>query len=107
MRRPPPRRRPATSAADGGPKDVSAQLKDTAQAEADQRQAAIEAELDGDQATAKALHSLAGLLGTQEPLWKQIMPGTRPGQPRRPGAAKMGRKPAPRSPPRPGRRSRT
>jgi hypothetical protein len=49
-----------------GPKDVSAQLKDTAQAEADQRQAAIEAELDGDQATAKALHSLAGLLGTQK-----------------------------------------
>jgi hypothetical protein len=49
-----------------GPKDVSAQLKDTAQAEADQRQAAIEAELDGDQATAKALHSLADLLGTQK-----------------------------------------
>jgi AAA domain len=49
-----------------GPKDVSAQLKDTAQAEADQRQAAIGAELDGDQATAKALHSLADLLGTQK-----------------------------------------
>jgi AAA domain len=49
-----------------GPKDVSAQLKDTAQAEADQRQVAIEAKLHGDQATAKALHSLAGLLGTQK-----------------------------------------
>jgi AAA domain len=49
-----------------GPKDASAQLKDTAQAEADQRQAAIEAELDGDQATAKALHSLADHLGTQK-----------------------------------------
>src|SRR6516164_5988492 len=49
-----------------GPKDVSAHLKDTAQAEADQRQAAIEAELDGDQPTAKALHSLADLLGTQK-----------------------------------------
>jgi conjugative relaxase-like TrwC/TraI family protein len=49
-----------------GPADVSAQLKDTIQAEADQRQAAIEAELDGDQATAKALHSLADLLGTQK-----------------------------------------
>jgi hypothetical protein len=49
-----------------GPKDVSAPLKDTAQAEADQRQAAIEAELDGDQAAAKALHSLADLLGTQK-----------------------------------------
>jgi hypothetical protein len=48
-----------------GPKDVSAPLKDTAQAEADQRQAAIEAELDGDQAAAKALHSLADLLRTQ------------------------------------------
>jgi hypothetical protein len=49
-----------------GPKDVSAQLKDTTQAEADQRQAATEAELDGDQATAKALHALAGLLETQK-----------------------------------------
>jgi conjugative relaxase-like TrwC/TraI family protein len=49
-----------------GPKDVSARLKDTAQAEADQRQVAIEAELDGDQATAKTLHSLADLLGTHK-----------------------------------------
>jgi hypothetical protein len=49
-----------------GPKDVSAELKNTVLAEADQRQAAIEAELDGDQATAKALHSLADLLGTQK-----------------------------------------
>ncbi len=49
-----------------GPKDVSAELKDTAQAEADQRQAAIEAEAQGDEATAKALHSLADLLGTQK-----------------------------------------
>jgi conjugative relaxase-like TrwC/TraI family protein len=49
-----------------GPKDVSTQLKDTAHAEADQRQAAIEAELDGDQATAKALHTLADLLGTHK-----------------------------------------
>ena len=48
-----------------GPKDVSAHLKDTAQAEADQLQAAIEAELEGDQPTAKALRSLADLLGTQ------------------------------------------
>jgi conjugative relaxase-like TrwC/TraI family protein len=49
-----------------GPKDVSAHLKDTAQAEADQRQAAIEAEFDADQATARALHSLADFLGTQK-----------------------------------------
>jgi hypothetical protein len=49
-----------------GPKDVSAELKNTTLAEADQRQAAIEAELEGDQATAKALHSLADLLGTQK-----------------------------------------
>ena len=49
-----------------GPKDVSAELKNTALAEADQRQAAIEAELDGDQTTATVLHSLADLLGTQK-----------------------------------------
>jgi hypothetical protein len=49
-----------------GPKDVSAQLKDTAQAEADQRQAAVEAEAQGDPATAKALHSLADVLETQK-----------------------------------------
>jgi hypothetical protein len=48
------------------PKDVSAELKDTAQAEADQRQAAVEAEAQGDETTAKALHSLAELLGTQK-----------------------------------------
>jgi len=48
-----------------GPKDVSAELKDTALAAADQRQAAAEAEAQGDEATAKALHSLADLLGTQ------------------------------------------
>jgi hypothetical protein len=48
------------------PKDVSAELKDTAQAETDQRQAAAEAAAKGDQATAKALHSLADLLGTQK-----------------------------------------
>jgi hypothetical protein len=45
-----------------GPKDVSAELKNTALAEADQRQAATEA----DEATARALHSLADLLGTQK-----------------------------------------
>jgi hypothetical protein len=49
-----------------GPKDVTAELKNTALAEADQRQAAIEAELDGSPATAKALHSLADLLATQK-----------------------------------------
>jgi hypothetical protein len=49
-----------------GPKDVSAELKDTAQAEADQRQTAVEAEAQGDEATANALHSLADLLGTQK-----------------------------------------
>ena len=49
-----------------GPKDVSAELKDTALAEADQRQAAAEAEAQGDEATARALHSLADLLGTQK-----------------------------------------
>ena len=49
-----------------GPKDVSAELKGTAQAEADQRQAAVEAEAQGDEATAKALHSLADLLSTQK-----------------------------------------
>jgi hypothetical protein len=48
------------------PKDVSAELKDTAQAEADQRQAAVEARSMGDQATAKALRSLADLLETQK-----------------------------------------
>ena len=56
-----------------GPKDVSAELKDTAHAEADQRQAAVEAELDGDEATAKALHSLADLLANSED-----GPGSRP-----------------------------
>ena len=49
-----------------GPKDVSAELKDTALAEADQRQAAAEAEAQGDEATATALHSLADLLATQK-----------------------------------------
>jgi conjugative relaxase-like TrwC/TraI family protein len=49
-----------------GPTDVSAELKNTVQAEVDQRQAAIKAELDGDQATAEALHSLADLLGAQK-----------------------------------------
>lgn len=49
-----------------GPKDVSAELKDTALAEADQRQAAAEAGAQGDEATARALHSLADLLGTQK-----------------------------------------
>jgi hypothetical protein len=49
-----------------GPKDVSAQLKDTAQAEADQRQAAVEAEAQGDPATAEALHCLADVLETQK-----------------------------------------
>jgi conjugative relaxase-like TrwC/TraI family protein len=49
-----------------GPKDVAADLKYTAQAEADQRQAAVEAEAQGDEATAKALYSLADLLGTQK-----------------------------------------
>jgi conjugative relaxase-like TrwC/TraI family protein len=48
------------------PKDVSAELKDTALAAADQRQAAVEAEAQGDEVTAKALHSLADLLGTQK-----------------------------------------
>jgi hypothetical protein len=47
------------------PKDVSAELKDTAVAQADQRQAAVEAETRGDKATAEALHSLADRLGTQ------------------------------------------
>jgi TrwC relaxase/AAA domain-containing protein len=49
-----------------GPRDVSASLKDTAQADADQRQAAVEAEALGDEATAMALHSLADLLGTHK-----------------------------------------
>jgi conjugative relaxase-like TrwC/TraI family protein len=49
-----------------GPKDVTAELKDTALAEADQRHAAAEADAQGDEATAGALHSLAGLLGTQK-----------------------------------------
>jgi AAA domain len=48
------------------PRNVSAELKDTAQAEADQRQAAVEAEAQDDQPTAKALHSLADLLGTRK-----------------------------------------
>ena len=49
-----------------GPKDVSAELKHTALAEADQRQAAVGAEAQGDEATAKALRSLADLLETQK-----------------------------------------
>jgi hypothetical protein len=49
-----------------GLKDVTAELKDITQAEADQRQAAVEAETQGDDATAKALHSLADLLGTKK-----------------------------------------
>jgi hypothetical protein len=48
------------------PKEVSAELKNTVLAGADQRQAAIEAELDGDQTTAQALHSLADLLESQK-----------------------------------------
>jgi hypothetical protein len=48
------------------PRDVSVEVKDTARAEADQWQAAVEAEAQGDEATAKALHSLADLLGTQK-----------------------------------------
>ena len=48
------------------PKDASAELKDTALAAADQRQAAVEAEAQDDEATAKALHSLADLLETQK-----------------------------------------
>jgi hypothetical protein len=47
-----------------GPKDVSAELKDTDLAEADQRQAAAEAE--AEERTARALHSLADLLRTQK-----------------------------------------
>ena len=49
-----------------GPKDVSAELKATALAEADQRQAAAEAEAQGDEATARRLHCLADLLGTRK-----------------------------------------
>jgi AAA domain len=48
------------------PKDVSAELKTTAQAEADQRQAAVDAQTQGDEATAKALRSLVDLLRTQK-----------------------------------------
>jgi hypothetical protein len=58
--------RQAQRAYAAGPKDVSAELKDTALAEADQRQAAAEAEAQGDEATARALHSLAHLLGTHK-----------------------------------------
>ena len=58
--------RQAQRAYAAGPKDVSAELKDTALAEADQRQAAVEAQAQGDDATAKALHSLADLLGTRK-----------------------------------------
>ncbi len=54
--------RQAQRAYAAGPRDVSAELKDTALAEADQRQAAAEAEAQGDDTTASALHSLAGLL---------------------------------------------
>jgi AAA domain len=49
-----------------GPKDVSVELKDTALAEADQRQAAAEARAQGDEPTASALDSLADLLGAQK-----------------------------------------
>jgi hypothetical protein len=48
------------------PKDVTADLKDTVRAEADQRQAAVEAQAQGNEATAQALHSLADFLGTQK-----------------------------------------
>lgn len=48
------------------PRDVTAQLKHTALAEADQRQAAVEAVAQGDQATATVLRSLAELLGQQK-----------------------------------------
>ena len=48
------------------PRSVSAELKTTAQAEADQQQAAVDAETQGDDATAKALRSLADLLGRQK-----------------------------------------
>jgi hypothetical protein len=58
--------RQAQRAYAAGSKDVSTELKDTALAEADQRQAAAEAETQGDDATAQALHSLADLLGTRK-----------------------------------------
>lgn len=58
--------RQAQRAYAAGPKDVSAELKDTALAEADQRQAVVEAQAQGDEATATVLHSLADLLGTRK-----------------------------------------
>ena len=60
------RERHAQLAYAAGPKDVSAELKNTALAEADQRQAAVEAQAQGDEPTAKALHSLADLLATRK-----------------------------------------
>jgi len=58
--------RQAQQAYASGPKDVSAELRDTALAQADQQQAAAEAQAQGDDATAKALHALADLLGTRK-----------------------------------------
>lgn len=58
--------RQAQRAYAAGPKDVSTELKHTALAEADQRQAAVEAEAEDDEPTAKAMRSLADLLGTRK-----------------------------------------
>ena len=58
--------RQAQRAYAAGPKGVAAELKDTALAEADQRQAAAEAKAHSDDAAARALRSLADLLETRK-----------------------------------------
>ena len=58
--------RRAQQAYAAAPKDVSAELKDTALGEADQRQAAADAEAQGDERAAEALHSVADLLATRK-----------------------------------------
>jgi hypothetical protein len=80
------------------PKDVSAELKTTALAEVDQRQAAVEAEAQGDEATAKALHSLGDLLGTQKAALEADHAEYEDWSAQTAGLREEGGKPAPSSP---------
>jgi hypothetical protein len=89
-----------------GPKDVSAQLKDTAQAEADQRQQPSRPRPRVTRRPPKRCSPSPTSWRRRRRPSKRTTPSTRAGRPRRPGAAKTGRKLAPSSlaaatPPRP------
>ena len=88
-----------------GPKDVSAQRKHTALAEADQRQAAAEAQAQGDEATATVLLSLAELLGTQKAALEAEHAKHRTGRHDCPAPQRGRQSPRRACPPRPGIRT--